>query len=130
VAHDYRLPPTRYLGLPWPEWGETDFQLTQAFDCYRQNLCPCGCGQWRSDCLDLSTAGRWQIEVDQCQAAAARAEWLKANPELPEGTLVGVRLLPAGETPTDPMGFDLMGFDPEAAAAEHAEMQRRFGLAT
>jgi hypothetical protein len=124
VARDYRVPPSRYLQLPWPEWGETDFGLTQAFDWYQQNLCPCGCGYLRDDCADPDKAGRWQPVVETAYAGAALREFMEAHPDLPAGALVGVRLLPEGETPTDPLEFNA-----DDAAAEFAEMQKRFGLA-
>lgn len=123
MAHEYKVPPSRYLQLPWPEWGETDYWLTQAYDWWRTNQCPCGCGYLRDECGDSELAGRWQVVVADAHASSALHEFHEAHPDLPAGTLLGVRLLPEGETPTDPLEFN-----PQKAAAEHAAMQKRFGL--
>lgn len=116
------MPPSRYLGLPWPEWGETDQFLTRALDALTASVCPCGCGHWRSDTLDPATAGRWQVSIERCQARAALEDY-RASHEPDPGELIGVHLLPEGEVASDPLEFD-----PAAAAEAHAEHMRRFGL--
>jgi hypothetical protein len=95
-----------------------------AFDWYRQNLCACGCGYLREECADPDKAGRWQIVLETAHAGAALQEFQQTHTDLPAGTLLGVRLLPEGETPVDPLEFN-----PARAAAEHEAMQKRFGLA-
>ena len=50
------MSPSRYLGLPWRPWGDTDDWLTQAYERYRVLLCSCGSGQFRADCLDENLA--------------------------------------------------------------------------
>ncbi len=112
------------MGLPWPEWGETDYLLTQAYAVYRSKLCPCGCGHWVDDCLSEATDGRWQVEVDRCYARAAIEAFRDAHPDLDPGALVSTRLLPEGEDASDSPSFD-----PAIAAREYAELQARLGLA-
>ena len=107
------------MGLPWPEWGETDYQLTQGYDAYRQLLCPHG-GHYRDQCTDESTAGRWQMVADVCQATAAEQEFMKDHPDLEPGTLVGSYLLPEGSKAADPLEFN-----PAWAAAEAQAHQER-----
>jgi hypothetical protein len=64
--------------------------------------------------------------LTQAYAAAAVSEFLEENrEEIPEGTLIGVRLLPEGQEPKNPLAFD-----PEQAAAEFAELERRHGPQT
>lgn len=123
MAHEYKVPPSRYLQLPWPEWGETDFWLTQAYDAYVQSRCVCGCGHSRDDCTDPEKSGRWQVVTETAYAGAVLAEYQQSHDDLPAGTLLGVRLLPEGEQPVDPLVFDA-----ETAAAEFAAHQKRFNL--
>ncbi len=92
MARDYRVPPSRYLGLPYPEWGETDQMLTLAFERCEQDRCPCGCGQWRDEAHDVETSGWWEVETVTCWAGSALSEWRKGNPDPPAGTLAAVRL--------------------------------------
>lgn len=47
----------------------------------------------------------------------------KSGDDLPAGALIGVRLLPPGQTPRNPLEFS-----PEAAAAEIADLQKRHGI--
>lgn len=123
VALDYRVPPSRYLQLPWPEWGETDYWLTQAYDAYKESLCACGCGYPRDICADPERSDRWQVVVQTAFAGAALHEFQESHTDLPAGTLLGVRLLAEGEQPTDPLAFDA-----DAAAAEYEAHRQKFGL--
>lgn len=124
VAHEYRLSPSRYLGLPWKRWGETDFWLTQGYADYLERLCPCGCGQFSADCTDPDTAGRWQVYLKQCQARDAIDDYQQEHSsELTAGSLIGVHLLPFGQVPRSPAALD----EGEAAAQIEA-MKRRHGL--
>ena len=112
VARDYRIPPTRYLQLPWAPWGEVDYTLTMALAAHERSLCPCGCGQPADVAHDDDTEGRWQVEVPTCYAKAAIDEFMSEHSDdLDPGQMVGVRLLPEGEEPRDPLAFD-----PEMAA--------------
>lgn len=115
------MPPTRYLGLPWPEWGETDVLLTSALDAYDRLVCAC-CNQFRDQAHDPATEGRWQPVVQTCYAGEALAAFREDHKDDLGNKLVGVRLLKPGEVPADPMVFD-----PARAAAEYADLQRRHG---
>ena len=124
------------MQLRWPEWGETDFGLTQAYDWFVHSRCPCGCGQSREDCTDPAKADRWQVTLETAYAGAAIEDFQrehtndKGESDLPSGALLGVYLLAEGEIPTDPLeDYPAFQFDPERAAAEYAAHQKRFGLA-
>lgn len=105
-------------------WGETDFLLTGALDVHERMLCPCGCGQWSPECMDDATVGRWQPLVATCHARSALAEFEKDHrADLGAASLMGVRLLPVGESVVDPLAFD-----PSRAAAEYAAHMERLGL--
>lgn len=97
--------------------------LTQALAWWQEQQCPCGCGQLREDCRDPAKAGRWQVVMEDAHAGAALRDFQHNHPDLPAGTLLGVRLLPEGQTPTDPYEFDAT-----RAAAAYAELQQRLGL--
>lgn len=55
----------------------------------------------RSVCRDDSH--RWQIIADVCGPSAALARFHKDHEELPDGLMLGVRLLADGEEATDPI---------------------------
>lgn len=124
MAREYRVPPSRYLGLPWPKWGETDRLLTLALDLHDRLICP-EHGGWAADCRVDHDEREWQVHVDICRAAAA-VEGFKAEhaEDLPDGAVVWATLLPPGVRATDPLAYD-----PERAKAEYEAHQRRFGLA-
>lgn len=112
------------LGLPWPEWGETDVLLAMARREVEAGTCPCGCGHDAHLTTDAETEGRWEPTVIECYARAALEEWQERHKDdLPPGALVGVRLLGEGEEPSDPLEFDKA-----RAVAEYAAMQERLGL--
>ena len=92
MARDYRVPPTRMLGLPYKRWGETDLMLSLAYEQCESSRCGCGCGQWVDECQDPETSGWWEVEQTVCFAGVALAEWREQNKDAPAGTLVGVRL--------------------------------------
>lgn len=118
------MPPSRYLGLPWKPWGETDFWLTQGWAAFLELLCPCGSGQFREDCTNEELAGRWQVVTETHHAQASIAEFQRERgDDLPAGTWLGVRMLAEGEKQSDPFEFD-----PAAAEAENAAMRKRFNL--
>lgn len=111
------MPPSRYLGLPLVEWGETDFLLTQAYDRLDLLRCSCGCGQWADLAHDPDTEDRWQVDDDTtCYAKAAVAAHHEAHPKPAPGAVPMIRLLPPGAS---------SGFDPERAALEVAERDAR-----
>jgi hypothetical protein len=115
------------LGLPWPVKGETDRALVLAHERYRDLLCACGCGQFRADCQNPDTAGRWQIVMDVSQTRQALGEFQREHgSDIPDGAMFGFRLLGDDEEPSDPLAGQ--EFDPDRAATEYAEHQRRFGL--
>ena len=110
------------MGLPWPEWGETDFLLTQAYAIVRSQRCGCGCGQYADESHDEATAGRWQVLVGTCQARVALSEFeSRHKDDLSSATLAGVRLLPFGESPTDPLTPDM-----EKVLDAQAEIRERY----
>lgn len=96
-----------------------------AIDTLLAQECHCGCGQPKHVAHDPDTAGRWQVEVDICQARAALAEFHErhAKDGLEPGALTWVRLLPEGEEPVDRAGYD-----PARAAEEYERHQRSLGL--
>lgn len=102
-----RIPPSRHLQLPWPEHTEVDFLLLEGFRQHQRLVCSCGCGQWRADCQDQSTEGRWQVNTEICYAREAISEFQeKHKDDLPSGLMLGVELLPMGVLPKDPLEPD------------------------
>ena len=111
------MPPSRHLGLPVEEWGETDSLLTQAYIALDDLRCGCGCGQWADVAHDPDTEGRWQVDDDStCYAGAALTEFRQAHKTPPPGALISIQLAPEG---------GVAGFDPAKAAAEVAERDSR-----
>lgn len=86
---------TRYLQLPWPEWGEVDFLLTQAYDQYKHNICPCGCGFWESECTDRANAKKFVVEEKTFYGQRALDEWRKDHPDPEPGVQPTLRLISA-----------------------------------
>lgn len=117
------MAPSRYLGLPWREWGATDVALNMALHTLEAMACPCGCGQPVDECHDEDNAGRYQVEVTTCQARVALAAFQADHKgDLEPGSLLSVRLLGEGETPADPLVFD-----PARAAEEYERHMRSLG---
>ena len=87
--------------------------------------CKCGCGQWAPESHDPATMGRWYCGTDTtCYAGAAVETFMKANPDLPPGAIVTVRLLAPGERlPAEAK------FDPSRALEEHEAMLARLAAA-
>lgn len=111
--------------MPWPEFGDTDFLLIEGYRQHQRLICGCGCGQWRDDCQDASTSGRWQVEATVCYAREAIAAFQEQHKDgMPDGLQLGVRLLPLGEIPTDPLTSG-RAVDVEA---EFAAMKARHNL--
>lgn len=116
------MPPSRSLGLPVEEWGETDALLTQAYIALDDLRCRCGCGQWADEAHDPDTEGRWHISADDtCYAGAAIEEHRKTNSSPQPGALLSIRLVPEGEA---------AGFDPARVAAELAARDERLAAMT
>lgn len=114
----------RYLRLPWPEFGETDALLNLAMDTIAAAMCPCGCGLPKDQAHDEANVGRFQINVQKCYARAALDEFEKDHADELSAHLRGVRLLPEGETASDPLAYS-----PEKAKAAYDALQKRHGLA-
>jgi hypothetical protein len=78
------------------EWLDSDRAFALALTEHEQSLCPCGCGQPKDLAWNPDSAGWWEVAHLQCQAAAAKAEYAKAN-KLGDGDMTVVRLgLPPG----------------------------------
>lgn len=109
------------MKLGGPEWGETDYLLTQGYDAYVKALCTCGCGHFRDECTDPALAMKWEVVKTKHYASAAVQEWRERpeNKDLPAGTLVHVRLIGGAVTDEDPSA---------TAAKDIAEMMARHGL--
>lgn len=112
----FHIPPSRYLKLPWPEWGEEDFLLTQGYDQFKSNICPCGCGFWESECTDPDNQGKFIVEETTFYAQAALAKWREDNPEPSPGVQPALRLLASEMSEAD------------YARAEIAAMRARHNL--
>ena len=118
------MAPSRYLGLPWREWGETDAALTSALHTLDAMACPCGCGQDMDQAHDERLADRWQPRVVTCWAGRVLADFRKDHEDqIKPGDLVHLELLPEGQTATDPLGYD-----PVRAREAWLEQQRKYGL--
>lgn len=124
MARDYKVPPTKYLGLPWRKWGETDYLLTQAFDLADRNTCR-ECGGWAPDCRGEHLGREWQVHVSVCRATEAIEEFKEQHEgELTPGMVLWATLLPEGQEAADPLAFDA-----DRARAEFEAHQAKFGLA-
>ena len=77
----------------------------------------CSCGQPHALCRDDSH--RWQVVADVCGPSAALARFRKDHEELPDGLMLGVRLLAPGEQATDPIA-ELEKADLAAVRARHS----------
>lgn len=114
------MPPTKYLGLPWPEWGETDVLLTTALDLHESSTCQCGCNQPRDLAHDPDLADRWQPQIAECYAGTTLREFVNERREEIGHRLVYLTLLPEGQTANDPLEYD-----PAQARAEYEALQAR-----
>lgn len=112
------------MGLPWPEWGETDVALTGALHHLDAMTCGCGCGLPVEVAHNDDLAHRMQVEVVTCYAGAALGEFRKKHAESMEpGQLAYVRLLDEGEDASDPLEFN-----PERARQEYERHMTSLGL--
>jgi hypothetical protein len=86
------VPPSRYLNLGVPTWGETDFLLTQALEIHDRMLCPGGCGQYADEAHSGEWDGGFSVDERQCHACAAREQWEREHrgEDRPAGTLLSV----------------------------------------
>ena len=110
------MPPCKILGLPWPEWGETDCLLVAALAEFDALVCSCGCGVWAEDAHDPER--RWVVDTVTCYAAKALAKY--RDDEKPGvGVLLAVRPAVEGEV-------DTTEFNPALAAAEYEAHMARF----
>ena len=89
------MPPSRYLGYDWPEWGETDCMLDRAVAEHDRRLCSCGCGYWASETQGDDNDGEFAHEVVVCHARAAIEGG--DDDKLPKGALVYARRKADGE---------------------------------
>ena len=106
------------LGLPWPEWGETDTTLLWAGAELRAMRCPCGCGQWSEEAHDPATEGCWDVEAIECYARKAITTFAEFE-KLPPHALISVSRMEDEE-----MG----AYDPERAQRMHAAHLARLNM--
>lgn len=86
------VPPSQYLGLPWPAWCETDCLLDRAVAEHDRRLCGCGCGFWRSESHGDDADGEFVGVEDVCHARAAiDAKTAEFKGNMPPGLMVLVR---------------------------------------
>ena len=124
------MAPTRYLGLPWREWGETDAALTSALHTLDAMACRCGCGQYVDEAHDEALADRWQPRVAICYARRAITQFEDDHKgDIKPGDLVWLELLPEGEQVVDPLK-GRVEYDPVKAREAWLEHQRKWGQAT
>src|SRR5699024_271505 len=91
LAKEYRVLPTRYLGMRRDAY--LDFLLTMALDVHDNDLlCPCGCGFYADDTLDPDSDGWYGVDDSViCSARAANTEYQKNDAQDAEpGTLITV----------------------------------------
>lgn len=69
------------MGLPWPEWGETDYLLTQALDMWEHLHCSrCGC--WMPESHDDQAADSYKVEqAAHCHGCEALERWQRVRDE-------------------------------------------------
>ena len=99
-AHENRVSPSRFMQLPWPEWGSTDMLLSLVRRRHEAMICPCGCGQWAPESHDALTDGEWEMAVDAsdaavvCYAKAAMDRFQKAQSDKKTATVVEPGVIP------------------------------------
>lgn len=111
-AREFRVPPSRCLGLPAPQWGELDTVLMRVLADLDAGTCPC-CGQWAAEAHDPNNEGRYVVEGSTCYAGAALREWRKSAGE---DAVPSVRLAAPGEQ---------IGYDEAKAQEIQRELQER-----
>ena len=86
------MPPSRYLGLRWPDWCDTDILLDRAVAAHDERLCSCGCGHWSSETQGDDFDGEWAVEQVVCHARAAMDQALaEMKDRRPDGLLLYTR---------------------------------------
>lgn len=98
------------------EWGEEDVLLALGYEQYKQNLCPCSCGFWESECTDSANAKKFVVEEKTFYARAALEQWQKDHDSPEPGVQPTLRLISADMT------------EAEYARAEIAAMKARHNL--
>ena len=82
------MPPSRYLALGWPEWGETDCLLDRAVAEHDRRLCPCGCGYWSEETRGDEHDGEFKAVEEVCHARAATDRYQQDQKKPTPGALV------------------------------------------
>lgn len=86
------VPPCRYLGLPWPDWCETDILLDRAVSFHDARLCSCGCGHWESETHGDDNDGEFAVVEETCHARAALDAKLRGfKDKRPDGLILYTR---------------------------------------
>lgn len=63
------------------EWIPQDYELASAYSCYKDLLCPCGCGYMRDTAWDDTMDGWFETREVACYAKAAKERWEKDHSE-------------------------------------------------
>ncbi len=99
-ANRRNLPPSRVLGLSWPEWGETDVALGLAAEDVDADRCGCGCGFPRSVAHDPSIRDRVVVDAERCMVRAEVEAFRKRDDPDPD-MVIRIEILPEGQTRAD-----------------------------
>lgn len=92
------MPPSRYLGLGWPEeWGDLDCLLHRLLRAHEAGLCDCGSGMTVTEC----EASTWvPAEPRRCGLRDAQEQWRRENPDRDPAMVQ--TFVPAGSATADP----------------------------
>lgn len=88
------------LGLPWPEWGETDVALGLAAEDVDAAMCACGCGFTRGEAHDPAIRDRVLVETETCLVRQAIEDFKKQQSPGPD-QLLRTTILAPGDTKAD-----------------------------
>lgn len=85
------MAPSKFLGLGFKPWGETDFLLTMALEEHEASLCAGGCGQYSDEAHDDDAEGWYEADDSvQCHACAARQILEKRSESQEPGQMIHV----------------------------------------
>lgn len=85
------MAPSKFLGLGFKAWGETDFLLTMALEAHEASLCAGGCGQYADVAHDDDADGWFEADDSvQCHACAAQQRLEKESETREPGAMIHV----------------------------------------